>query len=159
MCFYLFFPFRRLTGIFCSATCAVHSPFQPEGCLDFLRGPPSLVGRIFLPLASLLAPQIVSLVSNGHHEGYQKTLRRLSRNFFWVGMMKHVLDFVAACPTCQRNKVETFRPAGSVQLLPVPHHIGRISPWISWRVFPSPMARMCYLWWLTGFPNTRTSHP
>lgn len=109
MCFYLFFHFLASLGFFVQQRVQCIPLSNLKDAWTFYEGHLSLVGRIFLPLASLLAPQIVSLVSNGHHEGYQKTLRRLSRDFFWVGLMKHVLDFVAACPTCQRNKVKTFR--------------------------------------------------
>lgn len=52
--------------------------------------------------------------------GVTKTLARLLENFFWKGMRKDVINFVAQCITCQTTKYETKRPTGLLQPLPVP---------------------------------------
>lgn len=79
--------------------------------------------KLFIPAESLLVATIVSFVHNSCHEGYQKTLFRISRDFCWEGMRAHIRDFVATCLICQRNKVEHLKPAGMLQPLPVPHHV------------------------------------
>lgn len=78
---------------------------------------------MFIILDSPLAATIISFVHNSCHEGYQKTLFRISRDFYWQGMHKHIKEFVATCMTCQRNEVEHLKPAGLLQPLPIPQHV------------------------------------
>lgn len=80
-------------------------------------------GRIFLPKLSPLIDRIISLIHNSCHEGYQKTLYRLNHEFFWAGMRRNVLDFIATCQVCQRAKIEQLQPAGLLQPVPIPRHI------------------------------------
>ena len=54
------------------------------------------------------------------HEGMQRTLHRLRRDFHFSDMRRVVQDFVRACPTCQRFKTEHLQPAGLLLPLPVP---------------------------------------
>lgn len=53
-----------------------------------------------------------------------KTLYHVARDFYWGGTKKHVFDFVAACPVCQRNKVESLKPAGYAKFLQPAHSEG-----------------------------------
>lgn len=79
--------------------------------------------RIFIPKPSFLVDRIISTIHNSCHEGYQKTLHRITRDFFWTGMRRDVVNYVSSCLTCQRHKVEQLQPAGLLQPLPIPHHI------------------------------------
>jgi hypothetical protein len=54
------------------------------------------------------------------HEGAEKTLNHLRRDFFVPGACAAVKEHVRACVTCQRNKVEQLNPAGLLQPLEVP---------------------------------------
>lgn len=56
------------------------------------------------------------------HEGYQRTLHRIRREFYLPGMKQQVQTFVSNCSTCQRNKTDTLKPGGLLQPLPIPHH-------------------------------------
>src|SRR5580765_777218 len=54
------------------------------------------------------------------HPGSTKMYQDLKQNFWWPGMKRQVAEFVAACLTCQKAKVEHQRPAGMLQSLDVP---------------------------------------
>ena len=54
------------------------------------------------------------------HEGVQRTLHRLRRDFHFPNMKKLVQDMVRACDVCQRYKSEHLHPAGLLLPLPVP---------------------------------------
>lgn len=60
---------------------------------------------------------------NQGHEGYQKTLFRIAKDFHWNGMKHHIRDFICACSICQRHKTETLQSIGLLQPLPVPKHV------------------------------------
>lgn len=83
-------------------------------------------GRLVLPKASPLVP---ALLQEGHasvvggHSGFLRTYKRLTRDFFWVGMKNDIKEFVEKCLVCQQNKTLTLSPAGLLQPLPIPDKI------------------------------------
>jgi len=79
--------------------------------------------RIFMPAQHDLRQRVLSLVHSAGHEGVQKTLQRLRADFFIPHDRQLVQEFVCACPTCQRNKTPTQRPAGLLQPLEVPSQV------------------------------------
>jgi hypothetical protein len=54
------------------------------------------------------------------HLGRRKTLASVSRDYYWPGMMKYVIEYTKSCDLCQRNRIDTHRPFGKLQPLPVP---------------------------------------
>lgn len=60
---------------------------------------------------------------NFGHEGVQKTMERIRRDFYWKGWKKSIQEFVSTCQICQRNKWETLQPAGLLQPLSIPTKI------------------------------------
>jgi hypothetical protein len=54
------------------------------------------------------------------HEGTEKMLNRLRRDFYVLGALATVQEHVRACAVCQWNKVEHLHPAGLLHLLDVP---------------------------------------
>jgi len=76
--------------------------------------------RLYVPSVSALLREIVAAVHDDGHEGVQRTLHRLRRDFHFPDMGRVVQDFVRACPTCQRFKTEHLHPAGLLLPLPVP---------------------------------------
>jgi hypothetical protein len=52
--------------------------------------------------------------------GFTKTYDRVKRSFFWDGMKHDIHNFFTECDVCQRNKGETVKSPGTLQLLPIP---------------------------------------
>jgi len=51
------------------------------------------------------------------HPDMTKMYQDLKETFWWQGMKKDVAQFVSACLTCQKAKVEHQRPGGNLQRL------------------------------------------
>ena len=79
--------------------------------------------HILVPVDADLQETLLAAFHNPFHEGYQKTLHRLSSEFFWPGIKNDVRDFVRNCPTCQHAKTESLHPVGLLQPLPIPEHV------------------------------------
>ena len=77
-------------------------------------------GRLYIAPSSPLLLEIVAAIHEDGHEGVQRTLHRLRRDFHFPNMRQHMQDFVRACATCQRYKSEHLHPAGLLLPLPVP---------------------------------------
>ncbi|XP_066334044.1 uncharacterized protein [Miscanthus floridulus] len=84
--------------------------------------------RLYVPPASPLLPEIMTAVHEDGHEGVQRTVHRLHRDFHFPNMRRLVQDYVRACSTCQRYKSEHLHPAGL--LMPLRSHRRRDSPTI-----------------------------
>ena len=54
------------------------------------------------------------------HLGTTKMYRDLKKHFWWSGMKRDVVEYVARCLTCQQVKAEHQRPGGIVQPLKIP---------------------------------------
>ncbi|MCH80169.1 transposon Tf2-1 polyprotein, partial [Trifolium medium] len=57
------------------------------------------------------------------HAGVEKTMKRLSENFYWDKMKQDVQAFIKQCVVCQKTKYSTLKPAGLLQPLPLPTQI------------------------------------
>jgi hypothetical protein len=80
-------------------------------------------GRLYVPPASPLLQELLAAVHEEGHEGVQRTLHRLRRDFHFPNMKRIVQDFVRLCSTCQRYKSEHLHPAGLLLPLPVPQGV------------------------------------
>lgn len=49
------------------------------------------------------------------HFGVDKTLEKISRNFYFPGMRKEVEKYIKDCQDCARNKAERHKPYGKMQ--------------------------------------------
>ena len=70
-------------------------------------------GRVVLPRdAELRRRLLVEAHSTPYtvHPGSQKMYQDLSSTFWWMPMRRDVVDFVAACQTCQQVRIEHQRP-------------------------------------------------
>eukprot|EP00253_Pinus_taeda_P018433 PITA_18433 len=54
------------------------------------------------------------------HPGYQKMVTALKKEYYWPGMKKQVVEYLARCLECQQIKAEHQHPAGLLQPLPIP---------------------------------------
>lgn len=62
----------------------------------------------------------MTAVHEDGHEGVQRTMHRLHRDFHFPNMRRQVQDLVHACNTCQHYKFEHVHSAGLLMPLPVP---------------------------------------
>src|SRR6185437_14095037 len=63
-------------------------------------------GRLYIPPTSPLLQEILVAVHDDGHEGVQRTLHRLRRDFHAPYLRKTVQEYVRGCATCQRYKSE-----------------------------------------------------
>ena len=49
------------------------------------------------------------------HQGYQKTLAVVRKQYFWSSMKKDIADYKARCMECQRVKVDHRHLVGLIQ--------------------------------------------
>jgi hypothetical protein len=66
---------------------------------------------------------VLQLAHTAAHEGTQKTLQRLRRDFVVDHDRRIVREFMRSCATCQCNKSEALDPAGLLQPLQVPTQV------------------------------------
>ena len=90
---------------------------------SLLDGMVAYADRLYIPPDSPLLLEVVAATHDDGHEGVQRTLHRLRRDFYFPAMRRVVQDFVRACATCQRNKSEHLHPAGLLLPLPVPQAV------------------------------------
>nr|KYP72696.1 Retrotransposable element Tf2 [Cajanus cajan] len=80
-------------------------------------------GRICLPQDVELRRAVLE---EGHksklsiHPGMTKMYQDLKKNFWWSGMKREIAEYVAACLTCQKAKVEHQKPSGLMQQMEIP---------------------------------------
>jgi hypothetical protein len=80
-------------------------------------------GKIYVPNSQELKNLILREMHNVPyvgHPGYQKTIAAIKSQYYWQGMKKEVVDFIARCLECQKVKVEHRHPTGFLQPLPIP---------------------------------------
>jgi hypothetical protein len=79
--------------------------------------------RIYVPSSRELRNLVLKEMHNVpyvRHLGYQKTIAAVRSQFFWSGMKRDIVDYIAKCMECQRVKIEHRHPMGFLQLLPIP---------------------------------------
>jgi hypothetical protein len=54
------------------------------------------------------------------HPRYQKTISSFKSQYYWPGMKREIVDFVAKCLECQRIRVENRHPVDLRHPLPIP---------------------------------------
>ena len=58
------------------------------------------------------------------HQGVRKTLKLITRHYWWPSMTQEVERYVTTCHLCQKNKARNLKPAGLLQPLSLP-----FAPW------------------------------
>jgi hypothetical protein len=86
---------------------------------QFVDGLITVRGKVYVAADSPSLSVILTATHGMGHEGTEKTLHRLRRDFFVPGAAAAVKEHVQACVICQRNKVEHLHPAGLLQPLEV----------------------------------------
>lgn len=59
-------------------------------------------------------------VGGGGHSGFVKTIQRVRRDFYWLGLKSDVKQFIKDCDLYQRVKSSNTLPSGLQQRLPIP---------------------------------------
>ena len=80
-------------------------------------------GKIYVPKDEELRVEIIRLhhdVPAAGHGGRWKTVELVTRNYWWLGVMRDVGKYVKGCDLCQRMKNKTEEPAGKLKLSKVP---------------------------------------
>ena len=84
-------------------------------------------GCVYVPPEPGLRGEVLKLFhdsATAGHQGVTKTLKRISRMFFWQSLRKDVRRYVSTCTICQRTKARHHLPYGELAALPVP-----TTPW------------------------------
>jgi hypothetical protein len=76
------------------------------------------------------------------HPGYQKTMAVVKIHYFWPGLKRKIVEYIARCMECQKVKAEHRHPVGLLQPLPIPE-------W-KWEVVTMDF--------ITGFPRMSKQH-
>ena len=79
--------------------------------------------RITIPNVTVLKNRIISEHHDNRlsgHQGRDRTLDLVSRQFYWSGLKKDVDDYIRHCPNCHRNKSHPAKTQGQLQPLPIP---------------------------------------
>ena len=66
---------------------------------------------------------ILKEMHNVMHDGYpryQKTVATVKSHYFWLGMKKEIVEYIARCMECKKVKVEHRHPTGLLKPLPIP---------------------------------------
>jgi hypothetical protein len=69
--------------------------------------------RVYIP--SILQYKVLQFVHSNplaRHAGYDKTIHRARKNFFWPGMKSDVKRFIRECDICQMVKAENVFSSG-----------------------------------------------
>ena len=80
-------------------------------------------GQICVPMDSDIWREILDELHTTHyslHPGTTKMYQDLRALYWWSGMKRDVVDYVAKCLTCQQVKAEHQRPTGFLQPLGIP---------------------------------------
>ncbi|CUA70761.1 Transposon Tf2-11 polyprotein [Rhizoctonia solani] len=65
-------------------------------------------GKVLIPDHEPLKNDLLQLHHDAPHAGHpgeQRTLKLVSRKYYWPGMRARILDYVRSCETCQRNRL------------------------------------------------------
>jgi len=79
--------------------------------------------KVYVPKEEELRAEIIRLhhdVPAVGHRGRWKTVELVTRNYWWLGVMRDVERYVEGCDLCQRMKNRTEELAGKLKLSEVP---------------------------------------
>jgi hypothetical protein len=78
--------------------------------------------RVYVPNDHELKSLILSEMHKSpyaRHSSYQKIIVTVKKQYYWPGMKKEVVDFIARCLECQKVKDEHKHLAGLLQHFPI----------------------------------------
>jgi hypothetical protein len=79
-------------------------------------------GRLYIPncddLKRFMMDELQKKTYTSHH-GYQKMIIATKKLFYWPGLKKDIVDYLAKCLECRQVKAEHRHPAGLLQPLTI----------------------------------------
>ena len=87
--------------------------------------------------------------SSGGHQGIEKTLEKLSRNFYFPRMRKYVEDRVTRCDVCIRTKHARHKPYGEMRSADFPAEAWKSIAWDFIVKLPKSKERLTGTWYDT----------
>jgi len=84
--------------------------------------------KVYVPKKEELRVEIIQLhhdMPAAEHGGRWKTVKLVTRNYWWPGVTREVRKYVEGCDACQRMKNRSEEPAGKLKLCEVPE-----KPWM-----------------------------
>jgi hypothetical protein len=96
-----------------------HSAYRLENGLLFLKEGERMCIPDVPEIKTTLLQEIHDSALAGH-PGLDKTYTRLSKIAYWPNMRKHIEKYVKSCHTCRVSKIQTSKPSGLLQPLPIP---------------------------------------
>ena len=100
----------------------VQSSTSDEGWAIHTKGSLRYKGRVAVPQLIDLRDKILKEFHCSRfamHPSGMKMYHDLRRQYYWIGMKRHVGDFIRRCLTCQQVKAEHHRPTRLLQPLEV----------------------------------------
>eukprot|EP00253_Pinus_taeda_P002642 PITA_02642 len=79
--------------------------------------------KIYVPNQTSIKEKILDekhRIPYAGHPSYQKLITLLKKEYYWPGMKKDVVEYLARCLECQQVKAEHQHPAGLLQPIPIP---------------------------------------
>jgi ribosomal protein L21E len=79
-------------------------------------------GRIYIDSSQAIRAQVLKFVHSdpiAGHSGFEKTLQRAKRDFYWKGITTDLKKFIRECEVCQQSKYENISPVVLLQPLPI----------------------------------------
>jgi hypothetical protein len=92
--------------------------------LELIDGLYYKTSRLCVPSNATLRTFLIDMAHTpplAGHGGVNRTLRLLTRHFWWPKIIRDVTKFVCECPSCQAVKARRTKPNGLLQPLPIPH--------------------------------------
>jgi hypothetical protein len=86
-------------------------------------------------------------VTYAGHPGYQKIVATVKSHYFWPGMKKEIVEYIAKCMECQKVKAEHRHPTGLLQLLPIPEWKWDVVTMDLSQDCPEQASNMIQSWW------------
>jgi hypothetical protein len=80
-------------------------------------------GKVYVPKDVNIRRKLVQLhhdTTIAGHPGQWKTIELVSRNYWWPGMTKFIINYVKGCDACNRSKIFPQQPIGKLQPIPIP---------------------------------------
>jgi hypothetical protein len=101
--------------------------------------------RIFVPNVQCLKQMILQEMHNvpyAGHPGYHKKVAAVKSHYFWPGMKREIVEYIARCMECQKFKAEHRHPGGLLQPLSI----------LEWK------CEVVTMDFITGLPRTNKLH-